>query len=261
MTIEVSTSNDVRRDLGGGVLSVTINRAEKRNPLSLGVLDSMRRIFTDAADDPAITVAVVTGAGSKAFASGGDLAELSAYRTREEAEAISRHGKAALDAIRLFPVPVVARLNGVALGGGAELALACDLRYASADASFGYIHGRLRISPSWGGGKDLVRAVGPAKALQLMATAAIVDANEAHALGVIDQVCPRNTPFDAWFEERMAALSQQPRALMRACKSIALAARTPPGGEADRLETEHFTELWCHDDHWNAVARRAGSIR
>ena len=202
MTIEVSTSNDVRRDLGGGVLSVTINRAEKRNPLSLGVLDSMRRIFTDAADDPAITVAVVTGAGSKAFASGGDLAELSAYRTREEAEAISRHGKAALDAIRLFPVPVVARLNGVALGGGAELALACDLRYASADSSFGYIHGRLRISPSWGGGKDLVRAVGPAKALQLMATAAIVDANEAHALGVIDQVCPRNTPFDAWFEDR-----------------------------------------------------------
>jgi enoyl-CoA hydratase len=260
MPLQFAASNDVHHDIDHGVLRVTINRAEKRNPLSLGVLDHLRRIFSEAAADPRVKVAVVTGAGSKAFASGGDLAELSRYRTHEEAEAISQHGRAALDAIRLFPVPVIARLNGVALGGGAELALACDLRLACSSSTFGFIHGRLRIAASWGGGRDLVRLVGPAKALQLMVSAAILDADESRATGIIDGVCPKDTAFDAWFEQHLAVFRTQPRQAMLAYKSIALSARMPPCAEAERLETEHFCEVWCHEDHWNAVAQLKGSI-
>jgi enoyl-CoA hydratase len=255
MSIQFSPSNDVRHALVDGVLSVTVDRPEKRNALSLGVLDSLRRIFTDAVSDSRINVAVLTGAGSKAFSSGGDLAELSGYRGREDADALSRHGKAALDAIRFFPVPVIARLNGVALGGGAELALACDLRFASSSSKFGFVHGRLRISPPWGGSKDLVRSVGAAKALRLMATAAILDAEEGQAMGLIDLVCPKDRSFDAWFEERLSEFRSQPRQVMRAYKAIAISSRMPECAEADRLETEHFCKLWCHEDHWNAVAQ------
>jgi enoyl-CoA hydratase len=255
MSIQFSPSNDVRHALVDGVLSVVVDRPEKRNALSLGVLDSLRRIFTDAASDSRISVAVLTGAGSKAFSSGGDLAELSLYRAREEADAISRHGRAALDAIRFFPVPVMARLNGVALGGGAELALACDLRFASSSSTFGFVHGRLRISPPWGGSKDLVRIVGAAKALRLLATAAILDAEEAQAIGLLDLVCPKDRSFETWFEERFSEFRGQPRQLMRAYKAIVISSRIPACAEADALETEHFSELWCHEDHWNAVAQ------
>jgi enoyl-CoA hydratase len=258
MPIQFAQSDDVRHRVDDGVLFLTIDREEKRNPLSLGVLDRIRGIFTDAAANPAIKVAVVTGAGSKAFASGGDLAELSAYRTREEAEAISSHGKSALDAVRHFPVPVIARLNGVALGGGAELALACDLRFAAPSAKFGFIHGRLCISPSWGGGGDLVRLVGPAKALRLMATAAILDVEAGLAAGVIDLVCPPTAAFDAWFQEQLTAFRGQPRQVMCAYKEISNASRSCDRSQAGQRETESFVEVWAHVDHWKAVAERAG---
>jgi enoyl-CoA hydratase len=256
MSLHFARSDDVRHTVDDGVLFVTIDRAEKRNPLSLGVLDSIRRIFTEAASDMRINVAVITGAGAKAFASGGDLTELSGYRSRENAEALSCHGKVALDAVRLFPVPVIARLNGVAFGGGAELALACDLRFASSSCKFGFIHGRLCISPAWGGGNDLVRLVGPAKALRLMASAAVLGAEEGLVTGVIDLACPKDASFDMWFEEQLSMLRKQPRQVMRAYKAIANSSRSSDRSEAERRETEHFAEAWIHEDHWNAVAER-----
>ena len=261
MPIEYSPSNDVRHTVTDGVLLVTIDRAEKRNPLSLGVLEELRRVFTAAANDFRLKLAVVTGAGSKAFCAGGDLTELSVCRGREEAEALATHGKAALDAIRLFPVPVIARLNGVALGGGAELALACDVRFAASSSTLGFVHGRLCISPPWGGGQDLVRMVGPAKALYLMASATVVTAEEGAGLGLIDEVCPVERSFEAWFDERVSGMLAQPARVLRAYKSIALASLTSDRSAAMRLETESFCDLWCHEDHWNAVDHLTGGFR
>jgi enoyl-CoA hydratase len=255
MTLCFNASNDVRHAVVDGVLTVTIDRAEKRNPLSLGVLDVLRRLFTEMAGDPDIRLAVITGAGDKAFASGGDLGELAAYRSREDAEAFSRHGKAALDAIRLFPVPVIARLNGVALGGGCELALACDQRLAVASAKLGMIHGRLAISASWGGGNDLVRLVGPAKALRLMATAATLSAADAQAEGMVDAVCPEGQAFDDWFATQLSPWHEHPRQVMRAFKAIATGARATNRRELDTLETLHFAEVWAHEDHWAAIEK------
>ena len=258
MTFRFSSSNDVRHTLVSGVLLVTIDRPDKRNALSLGVLDSLRHIFTDVAGDTAIKVAVIRGAGAKAFASGGDLTELAAYREREDAEALSRHGKAALDAIRLFPAPVIARMQGVALGGGAELALACDLRMASASCRLGFVHGRLCISPAWGGGRDLVRIVGPAKALYLMASAAVLDASAAQAMGLVNLVGPEDPSFDTWFEERLALFRDQPAQVLRAYKAITGSSRATDAEPAERVERESFCSLWCHDDHWNALRKLEG---
>lgn len=258
MSLQTSASNEVHRAVIDGLLSVTIDRAEKRNALSLNVLEDLRRIFTDAASDPTVRVALITGAGAKAFSAGGDLGELMNHRKPDDAEALARHGKRALDAVRFFPVPVIARLNGVALGGGAELALACDLRFAAPHAGLGFVHGRLRISAPWGGGADLLRLVGPSKALRLMATAAIVDSNEAQALGIFDLVCPSEDAFETWFDQQVAVFLRQPRSLLRAYKSMVNAPRFPDAREAERLQREQFCELWCHDDHWNAVAELRG---
>lgn len=255
MSFAFTPSDDVRHKLAEGLLTVTIDRPAKRNPLSLGVLDSLRRIFTEQGGDERVVLAVLTGAGDRAFASGGDLAELAAYRSREEAEAFSRHGKAALDAIRAFPVPVVARINGVALGGGCELALACDLRLAAAGARIGMIHGKLAIAPSWGGGNDLVRLLGPSRALAHMMAAEPLGAAEAAALGMVDAVCPAEADFDFWFASQLADWRRRPRQVMRAFKAIAAGARGADRAALDAMETARFAEAWAHADHWQAVDR------
>lgn len=257
MTFSFTPSNDVRHHRSGGLLTVTIDRPEKRNPLSLGVLDSLRQIFTECAADDGITLAVLTGAADRAFASGGDLAELAAYRTEAEATAFSLHGKAALAAVRAFPVPVVARVNGVALGGGCELALACDLRLAAAHAGLGLIHGKLAISPSWGGGVDLVRLLGPARALAHLLAAEPLDADSALAAGLVNAVCPAGDDFDAWFDAQLEPWRHHPRQVMQAFKTLASRSDEADRAARDAAETNSFARAWAHADHWEAV-RRAG---
>ena len=249
--LSVPPSDDVHCTVENGLLRLKIDRPAKRNPLSLGVLESLRRAFTEHARNSDLRLAIVTGSGEKAFASGGDLAELSAYRTKREAKAFSIHGKAALNSIRCFPVPVVARVNGVALGGGAEFALACDLRLAAANAKIGFIHGKLKIAPSWGGGHDLMRLVGPAKGLMLLAEATVLEARDALSIGLFDDVCPEGEDFEAWFQRRIAKLIENPPQVMRALKVAA--GRMQSRTDADAIETENFAEVWSHDDHWAAV--------
>ena len=125
-------------EVDGALLRVTINRPDKRNALSLGVLDDIGAAFR-AHRNEELKCAVLTGAGDKAFAAGGDLKELDSLRTLAEARSMSSRAHEALDEIRYFPVPVIGALNGVALGGGAELAMACDIRIGAAHADFGLI--------------------------------------------------------------------------------------------------------------------------
>ena len=171
-----------------GILRVTINRPEKRNALSRAVLDELGQVFAGHAADEALRVAVLTAAGSHSFAAGGDLRDLAAVRTREGAATMATQARSALDAIRRFPVPVVAALNGVALGGGAELAVACDLRIAAAHACIGFVQGRLNIATAWGGGIDLMRLLGPARGLAVLARSEVLGAAQALALGLVDAV-------------------------------------------------------------------------
>jgi enoyl-CoA hydratase len=259
MTFSFVRSDDVRHEVHEGVLTVTIDRPEKRNPLSLGVLDSLHRLFLQFADDDRLRIAVLTGAGDKSFASGGDLDELTGYRNREDAEAFSQHGKTALDAIRLFPLPVIARVNGFALGGGCELALACDQRWATRSAVLGMIHGRLAIGPSWGGGHDLAQLIGPAKAMRLMVTAETFTAAEAVAEGFVEAACDSDEAFDGWFAARADTWRRNPPQVMRAFKAVAIGARTRNRPELDRAERRHFAQAWTHEDHWAAAARQTKS--
>ena len=243
-----------------GVLDVTVNRPEKRNALSRPLLGELKRVFSDFAGADDLRVAVLRGAGDKSFAAGGDLRDLAQVRTREDTRRMAEEAHDALDAIRGFPVPVVAALNGDALGGGAELALACDFRVAASHAHIGFIQGRLNIATAWGGGGDLMRTVGAARALRLLAAAELLDAAGAQRLGLVDEVSAAGEPLQAVIDRFIAPFLKQAPQVLRGFKALAAAIRKGlPAGEIREIETRHLVETWVHPDHWQAADKILGA--
>lgn len=236
-----------------GLLRVRINRPEKRNALSQAVLAELRSVFESHASRPELTVATLTGAAERCFAAGGDLQEFDTLRDRPGTEAMALHSRDALDAIRHFPVPVVALLNGDAIGGGAELAVACDMRVFAAHSRMAFVQGSMGISPAWGGGADLLRLVGPARALRLLTRAEFIDARLAFELGLADAVCPADSAFDTFSTDFLAPMLARPPQVMRAFKRIAATAGgNLPAADARAVEMASLVETWLHPDHWAA---------
>ena len=242
----------VERD--DAILRVTLNRPEKRNALSRDLLTTLGRAFRDAASDETIRLAVVTGAGDRSFAAGGDLRELASVRTATDARALSEQARDALDGIRSFPVPVIAALNGDALGGGAELAAACDFRVAAPHARIGFVQGRLAISSAWGGGVDLFRLVGATTALRLLATAQMLAARDAREIGLVDMIADDGETIGSAVERFAADMLRRPPHVLRAFTALARAHREgQPRSAMEAVETRRFAETWVHDDHWTAA--------
>lgn len=242
-----------------GVLKFTLDRPEKRNALSSAVIDALEEVLEEYRDDCSLVLAVITGAGDKAFASGGDLVELAAIRSAAAAVQMAERYRTVFDAIRGFPVPVVAALNGDALGGGAELAMACDMRIAAAHARIGFLQGKLAITSGWGGGADLIAAVGTSRALRMMGTAELLSAETAREWGLIEVVAPQAQDFGAFVEGFVGRFSERTPAVMRAYKAMIRASRFgSTRDELVRIETDNFAQVWAHDDHWNAVEASSG---
>lgn len=238
----------------GEVLRVRIDRPEKHNALSRACLAELGAAFADHAADPQIKAAVLTGTGEKAFAAGGDLREFSALRSDSEARALFSLAHAALERVRTFPVPVVAALNGLAVGGGAELALACDFRVASAHATIGYVQARLNISSGFGGGADLLGLLGPSRGLLFALRAETLRAAEARAAGLVDDVAREGEPLEACVERFLAPLLKQAPQVIRAWKAMALAERRRvDAAAAHEVELDAFARTWVHADHWAAA--------
>lgn len=238
----------------GAVLQVTVNRPEKRNALSRDTLAALQRVFEANADDDTLVAAVLTGAGDRAFAAGGDLHELRGLTTADGIEAFTRMARDALDGVRRFPVPVIGALNGDAFGGGAELAMACDLRLAAPHARIAFLQGRLAIPTAWGGGIDLMRLVGPVRALELLGSSRRVPAVEAVDIGLVTAVAPAGVAFEAFVSGFLENWGHQRPQVMRAFKAQALAERLGlqrSGREAAELSS--FVTAWLHDDHWRAA--------
>jgi enoyl-CoA hydratase len=242
----------VARD--GTLLRLTVNRPEKRNALSLALLDEIGAAFARHAGDATVHAAVITGSGDKCFAAGGDLDELDAIRTTDDARAMSRRGRAALQAIRDFPVPVIAALNGHALGGGAELALACDLRVAARHAEVGFLQAQLGVTTAWGGGIDLAAAIGSRLAMQLLGTARRLPACEAGRLGVVDRVCGPEEPLESCLADFLAPYLSRSRQVLAGIKTLMAGAKQRLHVDLGATEEEHFIRTWTHPDHWTAVA-------
>ena len=168
---------------------VTVNRPDKLNALNAEAKSELQQIFTAFRDDPAVDVVILTGAGPKAFVAGTDIGELTGL-DRESGEEFSAGGQAAFDAIENLGKPVIAAVNGFALGGGCELALACHVRIAADNARFGQPEVNLGIIPGYGGTQRLPRVVGPGCAAEMILTGNAMDAQEALRIGLVNRVVP-----------------------------------------------------------------------
>lgn len=225
----------------GGLAVITIDRPHARNAIALSTMGELEEAL-DAAEGAAALV--IRGAGEKAFVSGGDLKELSALRTLEEASAMADRMRSICDRIAGFPAPVIAALNGHALGGGAEVAVAADIRVAAEDIRIGFNQVSLEIMPAWGGAERLAALVGSGRALLLAGTGAVLGAADAERIGLIDRVVPRAS-FEAEWRSLAESLANRPAGRIK--RVIAGASRE----EA----VSAFAELWVSDEHWEAADR------
>ncbi len=223
----------------GGLAVITIDRPHARNAISLETMDQLEKALDGAEGARAL---VIRGAGDRAFVSGGDLKELSALRTEPDASAMAFRMRSICDRIAGVPAPTIAALNGHALGGGAEVAVAADIRLAADDINIGFNQVALAIMPAWGGAERLTELVGYSKALLLAATGTVLDAAEAERIGLVDRVLPRESFDEDW-------------------RAIALSLASRPAGEIKRVmkgvpTTEAvaaFARLWVSDEHWAAA--------
>src|SRR6202162_684218 len=172
-----------------GIAYVTLNRPKVLNALNTPTWADLRAAFEDARDDEAVRGVVLTGAGDKAFIAGADISEL-AHLTAVEAQHSSRFGQEVLDLIENLGKPVIAAINGFALGGGCETAMACTIRLASEKARFGQPEVALGLLPGGGGTQRLPRLVGKGRALQLILSGEIISAQEAYRIGLVNEIVP-----------------------------------------------------------------------
>lgn len=236
------------------VLSVTLSRPEKHNALSRKAIADIAEVFGLFAPDTTIRAAILTGAGDKSFAAGGDLKDLEAVRTLDEARQMSGETRAAFDEIRRFPAPVVAALNGNAVGGGAELACACDFRVAAPHARIGFVQGKLGITTAWGGGIDICSIVGPQKALWLTLSGTILTPEDALAMGLYDAVSRPDETLRQTAEALLEPLLKQPRQVLASFKQLNRAVRDADArARLEALETDLFAKSWVSDAHWDAL--------
>ncbi len=212
------TDSSTRSSLDGPVGVVTIHRPEKLNALNAAVLDDASAAFTELAGDGETRVAILTGAGEKAFVAGADIAAM-AEMNAGEAEAFARQGHSLGERMIEAPFPIIAAVNGFALGGGCELALACDLIYASDKARFGLPEVTLGVIPGFGGTQRLARRVGVGKAREMVFTGVAIDAAEALSIGLADRVFPHDKLRDEAVAaaERIAGQRAPRRGLRQAC--------------------------------------------
>jgi len=209
-------------------------------------LTELRDRLRELAGDPEIRAVVLTGAGDRAFAAGADIKEMEAM-TVSEAQAWGELGHEAGRLLETMPKPTIAAVNGFALGGGCELALACDVRHASENAKLGQPEVNIGIVPGWGGTQRLARAVGIGIAKELVYTGRIVDAEEALHIGLVNAVFPREELMEKALELARALAAKSPLVLA-AAKELLNRSLQGDLDEGLRDEARRFAELFASED-------------
>jgi enoyl-CoA hydratase len=209
----------LRLERDGAVLTITIDRQPKLNALNVAVLDELRRAALEARHDAEVRAVIITGAGEKSFVAGADIAELAVLSPAEAADYAQR-GQHVFDLLDHLGKPVIAAVNGYALGGGCELAMACTFRVASETALFGQPEIELGLIPGFAGTQRLSRLVGRARALDLILTGRKIKAAEALAMGLVDRVVPAASLMDEARALARTLASKAPLAVRYALQAV-----------------------------------------
>ena len=196
-------------EIAGGIAKVKINRPRALNALNSATLDEIAQVAKELEENDEVRVVIITGEGNKAFVAGADIAEMTPM-TAAEAMAFSRRGHNALGALEYMSKPVIAAVNGYALGGGFEIALACDFIYASDKARVGFPETTLGILPGFGGTQRTAKIVGLARAKELVMTGKVFTAQEAYDMGLVNKVVPHDQLTEAVDEVAAKLLSNGP---------------------------------------------------
>ncbi len=230
------------------VVLLTLNRPEKRNALSTDLLESLKIALAELKDAPDIKALVITGAGDKAFCAGADIKEQTRF-TPEQAFNHMRWGQSIFDDIERFPLPTIAMIDGFALGGGLELALACDMRFASDRATFGNPEITLGNHPGWGGTQRLPKLVGQAHARQIMFTGTPVDAGRALRIGLVNDVFPVASLKDGVWQT-VDAIARHYAPALKSVKSVVRVS------EPDNAYAGMLAEAFGVSQLWGAQAQK-----
>ena len=241
----------LRLDRQGRVAIITINRPDKRNALNIKTREEGAALLDQRREDDSVGVVVFTGAGDKAFVAGADIGEFAGRTAITQREVMT--SRSLFTAIDTFPKPVIAMINGYCLGGGCELALACDIRIASENASFGQPEINLGIIPGGGGTQRLPRLVGEGKAMEMVLTGEIIDARTAFTIGLVNHVVPADQLQAKTLEMANRIAEKSPIALQLAKEAVKLASKSNLD-EGLRREVDLFALCFSTEDKNEGVS-------
>lgn len=259
----MSNYNNILSNHIDGICTITVNRPDKLNALNWETIQEIGKAVAVAVSDKSIDGIILTGTGQKAFVAGADISEFSSY-TVEEGKKLSADGQKIFKSIELCPKPVIAAVNGFALGGGCELAMSCHLRVASDNAKFGQPEVKLGLIPGYAGTQRLVQLIGKGKALELLMTADMIGAEEALRLGLVNYVCPQDQLMLKVMELMSKIRAQSPRAIQGIINCVD--AYFEDGVNGFDYEVEEFGNCFGTEDFKEGVSaflgkRKANFVR
>ncbi|MGB9734985.1 MAG: enoyl-CoA hydratase/isomerase family protein [bacterium] len=237
----------IKLDLDGNIATITLNRPEVLNALNSQLLEELRLVLEELKSHKEIKVCIMTGAGDKAFVAGADIKELSTLDPFG-ASAFSMRSDVIKQKMNELSIPFIAAVNGYALGGGCEIAMACDIIIASDDAKFGQPEINLGIIPGFGGTQRLTRLVGRGMAMELVLTGDIISAQQAKEIGLVNRVVPKDKLMDEVKSLASKIASKSKTAIMMAKRAIDFGIETDLN-TALEIERDAFAVLFSTEDH------------
>jgi enoyl-CoA hydratase len=219
MNIEMALEN-ILTEIKNEVLIITINRPDKLNALNKQTLEELHETLVNAENDKSIRALIITGSGTKAFVAGADIAEFANFTTKEGQQLSSNGHFKVFNFIENYSKPVIAAVNGFALGGGLELAMACHMRVVSSNAKMGLPEVSLGVIPGYGGTQRLAQLVGKGKAFEMISTADTISADDAYKWGLANHITPQEELLNKCFEITSKIITKSPVAVKAAIKAI-----------------------------------------
>jgi enoyl-CoA hydratase len=251
MTTEMALENIVT-EIKNEVLVITINRPDKLNALNKQTIEELHELLVDAENDRDIRALILTGSGSKAFVAGADIAEFANYSVEEGRQLSSIGHFKIFNFIENYSKPIIAAVNGFALGGGLELAMACHMRVASANAKMGLPEVSLGVIPGYGGTQRLAQLVGKGKAFEMITTADMVNAEDAYKWGLVNYVTTQEELLNKCFEITSKMITKSPVAIRTAIKVINAGYNSKLNGY--EVEIEEFGKSFGSGDFKEGVS-------